>query len=44
MYKGNNWSQATHGKYVMNIEGKATGVPDMNGEYELYYAASTNRC
>jgi hypothetical protein len=47
MYIGNNWStqyQATHGQFVKNIEGKSTGVPHINEEYELYYAVSTDFC
>jgi hypothetical protein len=47
MYIGNNWStqyKATHGQFVKNIEGKSTGVPHINEEYELYYAVSTDFC
>ena len=47
MYMGNNWSRensATHGRYVVNIEGNATGEPHINEDYELYYAVSTETC
>jgi hypothetical protein len=44
-YEGNNWwTKAEYKQYVVNMEGESEGKPEMNEEYELFFAISTDKC
>lgn len=44
-YEGNNWwTKPEYKQYVVNMEGETEGKPEMNEEYELYFAISTDKC
>jgi hypothetical protein len=44
-YEGNNWwTKPEYKQYVVNMEGETEGKPEMNEEYELYFAVSTDKC
>jgi hypothetical protein len=44
-YEGNNWwTNPQYKQYVVNMEGETEGKPEMNEEYELFFAVSTDKC